>query len=128
MSHIRWITSSCASFLIRKGRFLAVVMRMSAACSVERKGRIRATILFPFLMHMICTKWSSLGLQGKKNANLGQQEQCKKSLFSSYMLLSEYTAFIFTLQLSVLQNTITSPTLNQIIKSNSLGLPWWRSG
>jgi len=47
---------------MRKGRFLAVAMRTSAACSGDKKGRIRATRRFPFRMHMICMKWSSLGL------------------------------------------------------------------
>lgn len=47
---------------MRKGRFLAVAMSTSAACSGDKKGRIRATRRFPFRMHMICMKWSSLGL------------------------------------------------------------------
>ena len=97
------ITSSCASFLIRKGRFLAVVIRMSAACSVERKGRMRATILFPFRIHMICTKWSSLGLQGRRMLRQVSENKLKKS-FPPHMLLNENTALIFTLQVSVLQN------------------------
>lgn len=65
--HSLLVTSSWASFLIRKGRFLAVAMSMSAACSVDRKGRIRATIRFPFRIHMICTKWSSLGLPRERS-------------------------------------------------------------
>ena len=47
---------------MRKGRFLAVAISTSAACSGDKKGRIRATRRFPFRIHMICMKWSSLGL------------------------------------------------------------------
>lgn len=68
------------SFLMRKGRFLAVVMRMSAACSVERKVRPGATILFPFGMHMICSQSAVyLGLREEK-ASSGQQQQRRNPL------------------------------------------------
>lgn len=55
-------TSSWASFLIRKGKFLAVAISISAACSLDKKGRIRATRCFPLRIHIICTKASSLSL------------------------------------------------------------------
>ena len=65
-------------------------------CGEERKNTGNHSLPFSDThdLYKVVITWPA----GEGNANLGQQEQCKTSFFSAYMLLNKYTALIFTLQ------------------------------